>query len=134
MLKDSVPQDADRPTSNPLPPQSEAFADYLSAPSAQQVLECVAKEVPNFGTEQVQHSSLLNDKYSYLHVNFIPMRIATIHYLLWIHYLFFSLFLGVGIGLVSYHHSNLMVVIFIDKSSLSFPLKDWSMSIWSALQ
>ncbi|XVF23135.1 hypothetical protein REPUB_Repub13aG0011700 [Reevesia pubescens] len=44
--------DDDRPTSNPLPPQSEAFADYLNASSAQQVLECVAKEVPNFGTEQ----------------------------------------------------------------------------------
>ncbi|XP_022721316.1 zinc finger CCCH domain-containing protein 5-like [Durio zibethinus] len=45
-------EDADRPTSNPLPPQSEAFADYLNASSAQQVLESVAKEVPNFGTEQ----------------------------------------------------------------------------------
>ncbi|XVE91021.1 hypothetical protein DITRI_Ditri20bG0122600 [Diplodiscus trichospermus] len=43
---------ADRPTSNPLPPQTEAFANYLNASSAQQVLESVAKEVPNFGTEQ----------------------------------------------------------------------------------
>ncbi|GKV46721.1 hypothetical protein SLEP1_g53695 [Rubroshorea leprosula] len=42
----------DRPTSNPLPPQSDAFADYLNASSAQQVLETVAKEIPNFGTEQ----------------------------------------------------------------------------------
>lgn len=63
MLKDFVPQDADRPTSNPLPPQSEAFADYLNASSAQQVLESVAKEVPNFGTEQVHHLSLLYAKY-----------------------------------------------------------------------
>ncbi|OMO82729.1 Zinc finger, CCCH-type [Corchorus olitorius] len=52
MLKDFVPQDANRPTSNPLPPQSEAFSEYLNASSAQQVLESVAKEVPNFGTEQ----------------------------------------------------------------------------------
>ena len=111
MLKDSVPQDADRPTSNPLPPQSEAFADYLNAPSAQQVLESVAKEVPNFGTEQVQHSSLLNAKYSYLHVNFIPMLIATIPYMFSRYSL--SLSFGVGIGLVRYHHSNLMVVIWI---------------------
>ncbi|PPR99565.1 hypothetical protein GOBAR_AA21100 [Gossypium barbadense] len=45
-------EDADRPTSNPLPPQSEAFSDYLNTSSAQEVLESVAKEVPNFGTEQ----------------------------------------------------------------------------------
>ncbi|XP_039061207.1 zinc finger CCCH domain-containing protein 5-like isoform X2 [Hibiscus syriacus] len=48
----SKAEDADRPTSNPLPPQSEAFSDYLNASSAQLVLESVAKEVPNFGTEQ----------------------------------------------------------------------------------
>ncbi|GMI78598.1 hypothetical protein HRI_001529100 [Hibiscus trionum] len=48
----STPEDADRPTSNPLPPQSDAFSDYLNASSAQQMLESVAKEVPNFGTEQ----------------------------------------------------------------------------------
>lgn len=48
----SKEEDADRPTSNPLPPQSEAFSDYLNASSAQQVLESVAREVPNFGTEQ----------------------------------------------------------------------------------
>ncbi|XP_031394722.1 zinc finger CCCH domain-containing protein 5 isoform X2 [Punica granatum] len=47
-------EDADRPTSNPLPPQSEAFADCRnsSLPSAQQILENVAQQVPNFGTEQ----------------------------------------------------------------------------------
>ncbi|GAV63302.1 RRM_5 domain-containing protein [Cephalotus follicularis] len=47
-------EDADRPTSNPLPPQSEVFADYQNASllSAQQVLENVAQQVPNFGTEQ----------------------------------------------------------------------------------
>ncbi|XVF86162.1 hypothetical protein PTKIN_Ptkin18bG0018000 [Pterospermum kingtungense] len=50
--QNSKEEDADRPTSNPLPPQSEAFADYLNASSAQQVLESVAREVPNFGTEQ----------------------------------------------------------------------------------
>ncbi|GLT34117.1 hypothetical protein SLA2020_086580 [Shorea laevis] len=48
----SKQEHADRPTSNPLPPQSDAFADYLNASSAQQVLETVAKEIPNFGTEQ----------------------------------------------------------------------------------
>ncbi|EYU35031.1 hypothetical protein MIMGU_mgv1a023096mg [Erythranthe guttata] len=42
------------PTSNPLPPQSEAFADYKNTPSlsAQQLLQSVAQETPNFGTEQ----------------------------------------------------------------------------------
>ncbi|KAL5854190.1 hypothetical protein ACOSQ4_003992 [Xanthoceras sorbifolium] len=42
-------ENTDRPTSNPLPPQSEAFCDYKSA---QQALESVARQVPNFGTEQ----------------------------------------------------------------------------------
>ncbi|KAJ0074752.1 hypothetical protein Patl1_35093 [Pistacia atlantica] len=41
--------DVDRPTSNPLPPQTEVFADYQNA---QQALENVARQVPNFGTEQ----------------------------------------------------------------------------------
>ncbi|XP_028772532.1 zinc finger CCCH domain-containing protein 5 isoform X2 [Neltuma alba] len=47
-------EDADKPTSNPLPPESEVFADYTnsSAASARQVLESVAQQVPNFGTEQ----------------------------------------------------------------------------------
>ncbi|XP_043720426.1 zinc finger CCCH domain-containing protein 5 isoform X2 [Telopea speciosissima] len=47
-------EDADRPTSNPLPPQSEAFAAYRSTPSssAQNMLESVAQQIPNFGTEQ----------------------------------------------------------------------------------
>lgn len=47
-------EDDDRPTSNPLPPQSEAYLDYKSAStmSAQEVLENVALQVPNFGTEQ----------------------------------------------------------------------------------
>ncbi|KAK4402025.1 Zinc finger CCCH domain-containing protein 5 [Sesamum angolense] len=47
-------EDPNRPTSNPLPPQSEAFADYKNAStlSAQQLLENVAQETPNFGTEQ----------------------------------------------------------------------------------
>ncbi|KAM7482007.1 hypothetical protein LguiB_006590 [Lonicera macranthoides] len=47
-------EDADRPISNPLPPQSETFADYKSTPivSAQQLLDNVAQQVPNFGTEQ----------------------------------------------------------------------------------
>ncbi|KAI4387626.1 hypothetical protein MLD38_000046 [Melastoma candidum] len=45
---------ADLSTSNPLPPQSEASADYNSSltVSAQQLLENVASQVPNFGTEQ----------------------------------------------------------------------------------
>ncbi|XP_057726054.1 zinc finger CCCH domain-containing protein 5-like isoform X1 [Arachis stenosperma] len=38
--------DADRPTSNPLPPESHSNS------FAQQVLENVAQQVPNFGTEQ----------------------------------------------------------------------------------
>ncbi|EEF34550.1 U2 snrnp auxiliary factor, small subunit, putative [Ricinus communis] len=44
----------DRPTSNPLPPQSEAFAEYQKAPmpSAERMLENVAQQIPNFGTEQ----------------------------------------------------------------------------------
>ncbi|KAI9177553.1 hypothetical protein LWI28_016652 [Acer negundo] len=42
-------EDADRLTSNPLPPQSEVFSDYKSA---QQTIESVARQVPNFGTEQ----------------------------------------------------------------------------------
>ncbi|XP_042439984.1 zinc finger CCCH domain-containing protein 16 [Zingiber officinale] len=47
-------EDDNRPTSNPLPPQSVAFASYMdgSSVSAQEVLEKVAQEVPNFGTEQ----------------------------------------------------------------------------------
>ncbi|KAL2477645.1 Zinc finger CCCH domain-containing protein 5 [Forsythia ovata] len=49
-----VKEDPNRPTSNPLPPQSEAFADYKNGPSlsAQQLLENVAQQTPNFGTEQ----------------------------------------------------------------------------------
>ncbi|CAL9214404.1 unnamed protein product [Arabidopsis halleri] len=43
---------SDRPTSNPLPPGSEACANYQNVSSAQQILESVAQEVPNFGTEQ----------------------------------------------------------------------------------
>ncbi|XP_010252404.1 PREDICTED: zinc finger CCCH domain-containing protein 5 [Nelumbo nucifera] len=45
---------ADRPTSNPLPPQSEAFIAYknTSSISAQEVFESVAQQIPNFGTEQ----------------------------------------------------------------------------------
>ncbi|XP_010688469.2 zinc finger CCCH domain-containing protein 5 isoform X2 [Beta vulgaris subsp. vulgaris] len=42
-------QGSERPISNPLAPQSEAFDDYRSA---QEVLESVAQQVPNFGTEQ----------------------------------------------------------------------------------
>ncbi|XP_052294305.1 zinc finger CCCH domain-containing protein 5-like [Citrus sinensis] len=44
----SKKEDVDRPTSNPLPPQSEAFVDHQNA---QQALETVAQQVPNFGTE-----------------------------------------------------------------------------------
>ncbi|AEE28565.1 Zinc finger CCCH domain-containing protein 5 [Arabidopsis thaliana] len=47
-----VLQISDRPTSNPLPPGSEASANYQNVSSAQQILESVAQEVPNFGTEQ----------------------------------------------------------------------------------
>ncbi|XP_059313492.1 zinc finger CCCH domain-containing protein 5 isoform X1 [Lycium ferocissimum] len=49
-----VKEDPNRPTSNPLPPQSEVFADFKNASSlsAQQLLENVAVQTPNFGTEQ----------------------------------------------------------------------------------
>lgn len=48
-------QDTDRPTSNPLPPQSEAFDDfkYATLVSAPDVFNDVAQQIPNFGTEQV---------------------------------------------------------------------------------
>ncbi|KAG5548647.1 hypothetical protein RHGRI_014108 [Rhododendron griersonianum] len=47
-------EDPNGPTSNPLPPQSEAFADYRNGfvASAQQLLDNVARQTPNFGTEQ----------------------------------------------------------------------------------
>ncbi|XP_010475893.1 PREDICTED: zinc finger CCCH domain-containing protein 5-like [Camelina sativa] len=45
-------QISDRPTSNPLPPGTEACANYQNVSSAQQILENVAQQVPNFGTEQ----------------------------------------------------------------------------------
>jgi hypothetical protein len=45
----------ERPTSNPLPPQSAAVASQSREPSlsARELLEKVAQETPNFGTEQV---------------------------------------------------------------------------------
>lgn len=46
-------QDDDRPTSNPLPPQSAAFASYVQGETAQDIIDSVAHQVPNFGTEQV---------------------------------------------------------------------------------
>ncbi|XP_062219333.1 zinc finger CCCH domain-containing protein 16-like [Phragmites australis] len=54
-VKEKPPiQEEDRPTSNPLPPQSVAFAAQRREPplSAQEVLDKVAQETPNFGTEQ----------------------------------------------------------------------------------
>ncbi|KAK2987009.1 hypothetical protein RJ640_024907 [Escallonia rubra] len=53
----SKKEDPNRPTSNPLPPQSEAFTDYKNASgvSAKQLLEDVAQQVPNFGTEQASN-------------------------------------------------------------------------------
>ncbi|KAL5993242.1 hypothetical protein ACLOJK_014165 [Asimina triloba] len=47
-------EDDDRPTSNPLPPQSVAFAAYKSSAtvSAQEVFASVVQQTPNFGTEQ----------------------------------------------------------------------------------
>lgn len=48
-------QDAERPTSNPLPPQSEAFSSHMNVATvpAEEVLNKMAQETPNFGTEQV---------------------------------------------------------------------------------
>ncbi|KAF7802169.1 zinc finger CCCH domain-containing protein 5-like isoform X1 [Senna tora] len=53
-LGHQIQEDPNRPTSNPLPPDSYAFADHTnsSIASAQEVLESVAQQVPNFGTEQ----------------------------------------------------------------------------------
>ncbi|KAF6141494.1 hypothetical protein GIB67_000875 [Kingdonia uniflora] len=46
-------EDVGRPTSNPLPPQSEAYASYKNTSvSSQKVFESVAQQTPNFGTEQ----------------------------------------------------------------------------------
>ncbi|KAL4580642.1 hypothetical protein LXL04_016842 [Taraxacum kok-saghyz] len=46
-------EDLDRPTSNPLPPQSEAYASFKNTPMAStDSLHTVAQQVPNFGTEQ----------------------------------------------------------------------------------
>ncbi|KAG0480567.1 hypothetical protein HPP92_011425 [Vanilla planifolia] len=47
-------EDDNRPTSNPLPPQSAAFASYVQGQTAtsKELLESVAQQVPNFGTEQ----------------------------------------------------------------------------------
>lgn len=45
-------EDDDRPTSNPLPPQSAAFASYVQGETAQEIIAGVAQQVPNFGTEQ----------------------------------------------------------------------------------
>ncbi|XP_023736056.1 zinc finger CCCH domain-containing protein 5 [Lactuca sativa] len=46
-------EDPDRPTSNPLPPQSEAYAAFKNAPmTPTELLDTVAQQVPNFGTEQ----------------------------------------------------------------------------------
>ncbi|RZC85550.1 hypothetical protein C5167_041727 [Papaver somniferum] len=49
-----VIEDKERPTSNPLPPQSEVFASYKNSAgvSSQGVFDSVAQETPNFGTEQ----------------------------------------------------------------------------------
>lgn len=46
-------EDTERPTSNPLPPQSEAFSDHnASIISSQQLFADVSEQIPNFGTEQ----------------------------------------------------------------------------------
>ncbi|KAK8950965.1 Zinc finger CCCH domain-containing protein 5 [Platanthera zijinensis] len=47
-------KDDDRPTSNPLPPQSAIFASCTQGEPAtvQEMLDSVAQQVPNFGTEQ----------------------------------------------------------------------------------
>ncbi|XP_021998950.1 zinc finger CCCH domain-containing protein 5 [Helianthus annuus] len=46
-------EDPNRPTSNPLPPQHEAYAAFKNAPmTSAELLNTVAQQVPNFGTEQ----------------------------------------------------------------------------------
>ncbi|XP_078434761.1 zinc finger C-x8-C-x5-C-x3-H type family protein isoform X2 [Wolffia australiana] len=47
-------EEVDRPTSNPFPPQPSSFdsSHILPRVSAQELLENVAQQVPNFGTEQ----------------------------------------------------------------------------------
>ncbi|KAK3158201.1 hypothetical protein QOZ80_2AG0134100 [Eleusine coracana subsp. coracana] len=54
-VKEKPPsQEEERPTSNPLPPQSVSVVAQRREPSlsAQEVLDKVAQETPNFGTEQ----------------------------------------------------------------------------------
>lgn len=51
--QDIEKEDTNRPTSNPLPPQSEAYASYKNAPiTSTELVDTVAQQVPNFGTEQ----------------------------------------------------------------------------------
>ncbi|PWA68076.1 Nucleotide-binding, alpha-beta plait [Artemisia annua] len=51
--QDFEKEDTNRPTSNPLPPQSEAYASYKNAPiTSTELVDTVAQQVPNFGTEQ----------------------------------------------------------------------------------
>nr|XP_043628396.1 zinc finger CCCH domain-containing protein 5 isoform X2 [Erigeron canadensis] len=51
--QDLEKEDPNRPTSNPLPPQSEAYAAHRNAPTTvAELLDTVAQQVPNFGTEQ----------------------------------------------------------------------------------
>ncbi|KAL0908210.1 hypothetical protein M5K25_022688 [Dendrobium thyrsiflorum] len=47
-------EDDERPTSNPFPPQSAAFASYVQGETvtAQEIIDSVAQQIPNFGTEQ----------------------------------------------------------------------------------
>ncbi|KAD4179558.1 hypothetical protein E3N88_28149 [Mikania micrantha] len=51
--QDMEKEDPNRPTSNPLPPQHEAYAAFKNAPmTSAELLDAVAQQVPNFGTEQ----------------------------------------------------------------------------------
>ncbi|KAK1430021.1 hypothetical protein QVD17_12467 [Tagetes erecta] len=51
--QDIKEEDPNRPTSNPLPPQHEAYAAFKNAPmTSAELLDTVAQQVPNFGTEQ----------------------------------------------------------------------------------
>ena len=89
-------QDVDRPTSNPLPPQSEAFADHQNA---QQALETVAQQVPNFGTEQ-----------ACLFFQSVYLKFSICNYCIISHFYYICLFIMVNHVFIIYGRIKLIVL------------------------
>lgn len=89
-------QDVDRPTSNPLPPQSEAFADHQNA---QQALETVAQQVPNFGTEQ-----------ACLFFQSVYLKFSICNYCIIFHFYYICLFIMVNHVFIIYGRIKLIVL------------------------